>query len=156
MAAGARNIRNWRRWVRGAGWAVAGAGAVCWVASMWLVTWRCTPRRTMWLRDGVVSVHNLGAYTTMGWSVGGLWFQMGRPFTLRWWPEEGVVRYWDDGSGNANWSVSLPLWMPTLAGAAVVMAVRRARRPATQCAGCGYDCTGLSGDCPECGKGRKG
>ena len=49
-------------------------------------------------------------------------------------------------------AISIPLWLPFLASAALAGALARRRRPPGACPRCGYDLTGnTTSICPECG-----
>ncbi len=68
--------------------------------------------------------------------------------------------YWAAPDMNLDWIVSIPLWIPGVLSAAVLVppvlrtARRRRRFKAGRCPRCGYDLAGLApaAVCPECGR----
>jgi hypothetical protein len=52
-----------------------------------------------------------------------------------------------------QWHVAIPLWLPFVVAVAFAAGLWRLdrRRPPGCCARCGYDLTGITGACPECG-----
>lgn len=64
---------------------------------------------------------------------------------------------WTDPSYAGFWAILIPLWIPA-GGASIVLGsaffISRRERIRVQdghCPSCGYDLTGITGPCPECG-----
>lgn len=98
------------------------------------------------LRTGMLTVHNGGSYTLPGWQIGP------RSGRLNWWPYDGSFAQWYPAPGGYRFT--LPLWIPAVLSAAVLLVVRTIRRRKPHaCRSCGYSRAGLvtSIPCPECG-----
>jgi hypothetical protein len=126
--------------------AVLVLSVAAWVASLWGVAWGWS--------TGVTGVYR-GAFVLRvlpdpppypnGWFVQGFtWEQF-------WWP----WRLWSPGL------MVVPLWIPVAFSAVGLsrglVLERRPRKLAMlgHCRACGYDLTGITGPCPECGSERR-
>jgi len=113
-----------------------------WVASLHYWEWNAGPRAIVRLAVGELRV--LG----------------GEEKATRWRDKVTGVQVLRFPSGT-SWEVVLPLWIPTAAATSAHVATyfvsRRSRRwrCAGRCSACGYDLTGITGPCPECGSERE-
>jgi len=79
------------------------------------------------------------------------------------WPgQSGFVECFREvKTGKLLWGVVLPLWIPATFACALLYCLRRAEACTREracvgiCPTCGYDLTGITGPCPECGKERE-
>lgn len=89
-----------------------------------------------------------GESVVPGWSIG----ELRSRSPMRWLPRRHQ-------GGGGGYLYIVPLWIPVIAAAGVVVWLTVRERQITSpsaCATCGYDCTGVpeAGVCPECGKAR--
>lgn len=125
-----------------------------WVSLFVDIQWTAYPANHASLSRGIVRAGNCdlrGFVPSLGWSVSY------SPWLPEWdWPHLWFGR--DAQLPPGLWLMELPLWVPTLAAALVlvpVWAIRRTARKrfgAGRCGQCAYDLTGITGPCPECGR----
>jgi hypothetical protein len=101
---------------------------------------------------------NLPPELPQGWSIS----DFPDPPIWRWLFGQDLLGYHTNQKMPGRWAFVAPLWMPSTGAAGVLAALwfvahagRRGRQLAGKCTGCGYDLSGLTGPCPECGKERE-
>ncbi len=150
---------------RGAMWTgliLAALGLALWTASLWVITYRRAapePELTVALLNGELWVTTAGSYFAPGFRAMHASPRAASFPALRWWPHDAWFERYTLGARANQWSLRVPLWSPValglgLAGGAAALrrVERRRRERAGRCGACGYDCRGLDGVCPECGR----
>jgi hypothetical protein len=122
------------------------------LTSAFFVLWSPDGYNAVTLYDGQASVMGCGQGP---WQPG---WRFGEFSGIDW---EGPS--WHVASRN-NYVIQLPMWIPmAFAGVALVTSAALWRRDCSyntrarrgRCLSCGYDLSGITGPCPECGKERK-